>query len=128
MSSKILVVDDDASQCRCMAIGLRLEGFDVTEALNGEDALEHLGKQQARVAVVDLMMPGMNGLELCRVLKQRFPDVCVLLTSAYHLSQRQLELAGIGHAVFLGKPFTIDRLAHKVRERLQEPIIRQALA
>ncbi len=41
-----------------------------------------------------------------------------MLTSAYHLSQRQLDLAGIGHAVFLGKPFTVERLADAVRERI----------
>lgn len=118
MSKKVLVVDDDPSQCRCMAIGLRVEGFDVVEALSGPQALAGLESSAVDAAVVDLMMPGMNGLETCRVLRQRYPDVRVVLTSAYHLSQRQLDLAGIGDAVFLGKPFTVERLASAVRERL----------
>ena len=54
----------------------------------------------------DVNMPGMNGLELCRVMKQRHPAVNVVLTSAYHLSQRQLELAGIGNC-----PLTVDEVA-----------------
>jgi CheY-like chemotaxis protein len=101
-----------------MAIGLKVEGFDVVEALSGSEGLDELGNSAVDAAVVDLMMPGMNGLEMCRVLKQRFPNLAVVLTSAYHLSQRQLDLAGIGHAVFLGKPFTVERLASAVRERL----------
>jgi CheY-like chemotaxis protein len=117
-SKKILVVDDDPSQCRCMAIGLRVEGFDVVEALSGVQALANLEADEVDAAVIDLMMPGMNGLETCRVLMQKFPRVRVVLTSAYHLSQRQLDLAGIGDAVFLGKPFTVERLASAVRERL----------
>jgi len=111
MNQRIMVIDDDASQCRCMAIGLRVEGFEVVEAISGDQALGNLELGVVDVAVVDLMMPGMNGLELCRVMKQRHP-------AAYHLSKRQLELAGIGHAKFLGKPFTVERLAAAVRERL----------
>lgn len=103
-----------------MAIGLRVEGFEVLEAVSGDEALETLGAGGVDVAVVDLMMPGMNGLELCRVIRQRYPTIGVVLTSAYHLSQRQLDLAGIGHATFLGKPFTVDRLANTVRDRLSE--------
>jgi CheY-like chemotaxis protein len=102
-----------------MAIGLRVEGFEVVEALSGAQALEGLEQNEVHAAVVDLMMPGMNGLEMCRVLKERFPRIGVVLTSAYHLSQRQLELAGIGHAVFIGKPFTMEKLARLVRQRLE---------
>lgn len=118
MAERILIVDDDASQCRCMAIGLNVEGFEVVEARSGDEALEALDTGPFDVAVVDLMMPGMNGLELCRVMKQRYPGIGVVLTSAYHLSQRQLDLAGIGHAMFLGKPFTLDRLAKTVRDHV----------
>lgn len=118
MPKRILVVDDDPSQCRCMAIGLRVEGFDVVEAMSGTQALDGLNGDGVDAAVVDLMMPEMNGLEMCRVLKERHPNVRVVLTSAYHVSQRQLDLAGIGHAVFVGKPFTIEKLARVVRKRL----------
>ncbi len=101
-----------------MAIGLRVEGFEVVEALSGSQALDELSDGAVDAAVIDLMMPGMNGLEMCRVLRERFPDIGVVLTSAYHLSQRQLDLAGINHAVFLGKPFTMEKLARIVRQRL----------
>jgi len=126
MPIRVMVVEDDPSQCRCMAIGLRTEGFEVVEARSGAEALAHLDDGPAAVAVVDLMMPNMNGLELCRLMKERFPEVAVVLTSAYHLSQRQIELAGIGHARFLGKPFTIDCLAEAVRAQLVDEPMRQA--
>ncbi len=99
-------------------MGLRVEGYDVVEALGGQEALRHFEGVPIDVAIVDLMMPGMNGLELSRVLKQRYPDTQVVLTSAYHLSRRQLELAGIGHAAFLGKPFTSDRLVQVIQTQL----------
>ena len=118
MPKRVLIVDDDPSQCRCMAIGLCVEGFEVLEALSGAEAIEELSSGSVDAAVVDLMMPGMNGLEMCRVLKERYPRIGVVLTSAYHLSQRQLELAGISHATFLGKPFTMEKLARVVRQRL----------
>ena len=95
-----------------------MEGYEVVEAVSGSQALADLENETVDAAVVDLMMPGMNGLEMCRVLRQRYPEVGVVLTSAYHLSQHQLDLAGIGHAVFLGKPFTVERLAAAVRGRL----------
>jgi DNA-binding NtrC family response regulator len=119
MSKRILVVDDDPSQCRCMAIALRVEGFEVIEAASGAAAMAGLEADGVDAAVVDLMMPGMNGLELCRLLKERHPNVRVVLTSAYHVSQRQLDLAGIGHATFIGKPFTIEKLARIVRRQLE---------
>jgi CheY-like chemotaxis protein len=111
-----------------MAIGLRVEGFEVVEALSGAQALNGLADTDVDAAVVDLMMPGMNGLEMCRVLKERFPDVTVVLTSAYHVSQRQLELAGIGHAVFIGKPFTMEKLARIVRQQIASETPPQAVA
>ena len=120
MSSRILVVDDDPVQCRCVAIGLKVEGFEVLETTNAERALEELGRSRFDAVVVDLMMPGINGLQMCRLLKTQEPDLPVVLTSGYHVSQRQLDLAGIGHALFVPKPFSAERLARILRTRLAQ--------
>ncbi len=92
---RILVVDDDANQARVTAIGLRIEGFDVETAEDADGALGLLASRAFDLAVVDLMMPGTNGIQLARLLRERHPTTRVVLTSAYHLSERQLDPRGL---------------------------------
>ena len=66
---KVLVVDDDINQGRALALGLSLEGFDVRTAIDGLTALSLLAADPAEIAIVDLMLPGMNGMELSRQLR-----------------------------------------------------------
>lgn len=119
MAARVLIVDDEHNARRALAIGLRVEGFEVDEAADGHLALERLEVRMADVCFVDLMMPNMNGLELARQLRCRFPEVRVVLTSAYHLSERQLERAGIGAVAFVPKPYELDELARFLRRKLE---------
>lgn len=118
MTSRILIVDDEVNHRRALAIGLRIEGYTVLEADDGHQALETLEREVVDVAMVDLMMPGINGLDLCRRMRFRHPDVPVILTSAYHLSQRQLERAEIKVLGFVPKPFEMDELVAYIRAKL----------
>lgn len=118
MGAKILIVDDQANQGRALAIGLRLEGFEVATALEGEAALKHLAAEPADIAIVDLMLPGINGLELARRLHALYPGLRVVLTSAYHLSERQLLRADCGIVGFVPKPFALGELAAFLRAKL----------
>lgn len=120
MRSRILVVDDEANQRRTLGIGLRLEGFEVTEAADGEDALTKLDDGPVDLAIVDLMMPGINGLDLARRIRFRHPGVRIVLTSAYHLSERQVERAGVGAVGFVPKPYEITELAAFLRDKLAD--------
>lgn len=117
MSARVLIVDDEANARRALAIGLRVEGFDVDEASDGNVALERLAVRTADVCFVDLMMPNMNGLELARQLRCRYPEVRIVLTSAYHLSERQLERTGLGPVSFVPKPFEMDDLVRFLRRK-----------
>lgn len=116
--SRILVVDDEVNQRKSLAIGLRLEGFAVLEAADGEEALRVLAEEELDLAIVDLMMPGINGLDLARRMRFRHPEVSVVLTSAYHLSERQLERAEIRVIGFVPKPFELGELVAYLREKL----------
>lgn len=118
MTTRILIVDDESNQRKSLAIGLRLEGFGVLEAENGEQALEVLGREAVDLALVDLMMPGINGLDLARRMRFRHPEVRIVLTSAYHLSKRQLERAEIRVLGFVPKPFEMDDLVSFLRAKL----------
>jgi DNA-binding response OmpR family regulator len=114
----VLVVDDEANHVRVLAIGLRIEGFDVVTAPNAEAAVTTIGEKPVDLAIVDLMMPGINGIELARRLRDAFPKVRVILTSAYHLSERQLVRADCGAVGFVPKPYDLSELARFLRSKL----------
>lgn len=119
MAPRILIVDDESNHRQTLGIGLRLEGFEVVGAEDGEEALRKLEEHVIDLAIVDLMMPGINGLDLARRMRFRHPDVRVLMTSAYHLSARQIERAGVGAIGFMPKPYHLRDLAAYIREKLE---------
>ncbi|HEY8432727.1 MAG TPA: response regulator [Sandaracinaceae bacterium] len=121
MSARILIVDDEDNHRKSLAIGLRLEGYSVLEAADGEAALDILARERVDLAIIDLMMPGINGLDLARRMRFRHPEVRIVLTSAYHLSQRQLERAEIRVLGFVPKPFEMDDLVAFLRAKLPAP-------
>lgn len=118
MPPRVLVVDDEANHARVMSIGLRIEGFEVETAQDAEGAMRHLGAGEFDVAIVDLMMPGTNGIQLARMVRERFPQTRVVLTSAYHLSERQLVRADCGAVGFVPKPFDLSELARFLRTKM----------
>jgi len=101
-----------------MAIGLRVEGFDVEAASDAEVALGMLGREEFEIAIVDLMMPGTNGIQLARLVRERHPRTRVVLMSAYHLSEPQLVRADCGAVGFVPKPFDLAELARFLRGKL----------
>lgn len=120
MAARILIVDDEENHRKTLSIGLRLEGFDVSEACDGAGALQCLEAGPVDLAIVDLMMPGINGLDLARRMRFRHPDVRVLLTSAYHLSARQIERADVGAVGFMPKPYQLRELVTYLRAKLAD--------
>jgi len=118
---RVLVVDDEANHARVMAIGLRIEGFEVEAAADAEGALRVMAGEPFDLAIVDLMMPGTNGIQLARMIRERFPCARVVLTSAYHLSERQLVRADCGAVGFVPKPFDLTELARFLRAKLAAP-------
>ena len=117
ISPKILIVDDEERQRRSLSIALRLDGFEVECAGDAGAALEILGRTSCNLALVDLMMPGVNGLELARQVQRLFPEVKVVLTSAYHLSERQLVRAECGAVGFVPKPYRMTDLVAFLRSK-----------
>jgi DNA-binding response OmpR family regulator len=117
-TTRVLVVDDEANHARVMSIGLRIEGFEVETAENADGAMKQLGTAEFDVAIVDLMMPGTNGIQLARMVRERYPQTRVVLTSAYHLSERQLVRADCGAVGFVPKPFDLSELARFLRNKM----------
>ena len=114
---RILIVDDEEAQRRTLSIALRLDGFEVECAASAADALQMLAQKRFELALVDLMMPGINGLDLTRQLQRLFPRTKVVLTSAYHLSERQLRSADCGAVGFVPRPFEMGELVAFLRAK-----------
>jgi DNA-binding response OmpR family regulator len=116
---RILIVDDEENHRKSLSIGLRLEGFSVVDAADGHEALAIVDRDAVDLAIIDLMMPEINGLDLARRIRFHHPQVRLVLTSAYHLSARQIERAGVGATAFLPKPYRLDELVRFLRRELQ---------
>jgi CheY-like chemotaxis protein len=110
MSHRILIADDEPNHRRCLSISLRLEGYEVVEAGDGQQALEALADGPIDVLVCDLMMPRIDGLELARRMRFAYPNTKIILMSAYHLTRAQLERAQVGEIRFLPKPYEFRQL------------------
>jgi DNA-binding response OmpR family regulator len=115
--ASILVVDNESNELKALIIGLRLEGFSVTGAASSAAALEALAGGRFDVALIDLMIPETNGLQLSRAIRAAFPQVTTILMSAYHLSLAQLVRANTGAVGFVPKPFRFDDLVQFVHAK-----------
>ncbi len=118
-SGRVLVVDDDAAILRSLGRGLRLNGYTVALAEDGESALARLAEQRADVIVLDVSMPGLSGTEVCRRLRSGGDDVPVLMLSA--LDEVADRVAGLqaGADDYLVKPFALQELLLRLQALLR---------
>lgn len=107
---RVLVVDDDRDFAEALAIALARRGFDVVVRTNGADALEIVADERFDVAVVDLYMPEMDGLELLKSMKQTQPQVEVLMLTGQPSVRFAIQGMADGAFDFLVKPPSIDSL------------------
>ncbi len=114
----ILMVDDDADECRNMSDILIDLGYRVDMAHEGETALRLVRRQAYDVALLDLKMPGMDGLTLCREVLRLRPATVALLITGYpeDVPPAEVQAAGIRHV--LRKPVDVSRLLVGIEEVL----------
>ena len=114
---RVLVVDDDAALRRSLARIFAARGFEVATADGGEAALEHIGSHEPDVALVDLKMPGMDGLELLRRMKATRPEIAVIMMTAFADVDAAFTAVKGGAYHFLTKPFeSNDAVALTIRK------------
>jgi two-component system response regulator AtoC len=110
MAYSILLVDDEELTLRTISRGLRQEGFEVATAASGEDALAHFESEKPDITLLDIVLPGMDGVEVLRRIKQASPTALVVMMSAYHLVDRAVEAMKLGAYDYLIKPFHLTDL------------------
>jgi len=111
---EILVVDDDNNLRMILRDSLESCGFEVKEKNDGKSALELLKEKKFDLLITDLMMPGMNGMELIEKAKEKYPDMGSLVITAYGTIEKAVELMQKGAFDFITKPFSISHLESRI--------------
>ena len=115
MAYSILVVDDEALTLRTISRALQEEGFEVRVAENAEEALKIAAQDKPDLALLDIVLPGMDGVELLRELKRQLPGIIVVMMSAYHMVDRAVESMKLGAYDYLVKPFHIVDMVNTIQ-------------
>lgn len=124
MSSRILVVDDDKATCRLLALGLEAAGHAVETASSITQAQELARSFEPQVVLTDLNMAGGSGLELCRDFADRWPDVPVVVVTAFGSMESAIEAMRVGAYDFINKPFDVESLLLVVERALRHHLLR----
>ncbi len=112
MAKRILIVDDEAKLLRAVAVDLRAEGYDVATARSGAEALAHVAQSLPDLIVSDIRMPGMDGYQLARRLREnaRTAIIPVIFLTAKDTSADRIEGFRSGVDAYITKPFEPDEL------------------
>ncbi len=122
---RILVVDDEPSMRQMLAIVLKREGYDVTLAENGRMAVAALERGPFDLLISDIKMPDMSGVDVLRAAKQIDPDILGIMITAFASTETAIEAMRLGACDYLSKPFDIDLLKMKVREKVENRHLKQ---
>lgn len=121
---RILVVDDDPRLVHIVSTYLTIEGYDVVVAGDGDEALEKLAVAPVDLVILDVMMPGLGGIETCRRLKgdPRFADIPVVVFTALSREADVESARRAGADRFVTKPFSLIGLDTVIRSCLGDPL------
>lgn len=119
MSMRILIVEDETRVAQSLKRGLETEGFDVTLAATGEDGFFLVSSQVFDLLVLDLMLPGRNGLEILRAVRQQGLAMPVIILSARDTVQDRVNGLDLGADDYLVKPFAFEELLARIRVLLR---------
>jgi len=112
---RILLVDDEVRYLKTIAKLLKREGFTVTTALNGIEALHVLDQKTFDIAVLDMMMPGMDGLGVLKAIKQQYPLMEVIVLTGHATVESAVEGLKLGACDYLVKPVDVNELISRIR-------------
>ena len=115
MPYSVLIVDDEALTLRTLGRALGDEGFEVFLAMTGEEALQIFSDEKPDFALLDVVLPAMNGIEVLRQAKVSSPATIILMMSAYHMVDRVVEAMKLGAYDYLIKPFHVTDMVNTLQ-------------
>ena len=122
---RVLVIDDDPGVRDYMEALVSRQGYDVVAVADGEKGLEALESTQPDLITLDVVLPGMDGLQTLEQLKQRIPDVPVVMLSGHGQARNIVEAMRLGASDFLRKPFEVEELELAFQKALEKRALTQ---
>ncbi len=119
MNEKILIIEDEEDLVKGLKLNLADEGYEVDFALNGKEGLEKALNEKPDLILLDIMLPGMNGLEICKELRQKKLDIPILMLTARGEEIDKVIGLEIGADDYISKPFSIRELLARVKAHLR---------
>jgi DNA-binding NtrC family response regulator len=116
---KLLIIDDEIDFLDTIAKRLELRGFDVTKAANGNNALEVVKRKKFDIALLDLKMPGLNGFEVLKILKEEHKYIEVIILTAHGSIEAAFDTSKLGAFGFLTKPYNFEVLIDMIKDAYQ---------
>lgn len=116
---KILIVEDEASIREFISLNLRMSGFDTAEASCGEEALKIYIKYQPDVILLDIMLPGIDGFEICKIIRKTAPEIAIIMLTARGQDNDKINGLEIGADDYIIKPFNPLELIARIRALLR---------
>jgi DNA-binding NtrC family response regulator len=113
---RVLLVDDEEEFVSALSERLMLRGIEVDSALNGEEALALMVEKVFEVVILDVMMPGLSGLEVLKQIKSTHPNTQVILLTGHGSTREGIEGMRLGAFDYLIKPVDIEEMLEKMRE------------
>lgn len=119
MTQKILVIDDDESLRRVLEYTLQEEGYEVFTAASGEEGLALFEERQPALVITDMKMPGLNGFQVLKEVKERSAEALVIIVTAFGEVDAAVKAMKLGAYDFITKPLSRDELKLTVKKALQ---------
>ena len=119
-NGKVLIVDDEPDTLEIIRKLLQFEGFEVLTASSGEEGIKRVTEEQPEVVLMDINLPGINGNEALRRLKEIHPFPSVVMLTAYATVDNAIQALKVGASDFVKKPFENDHLIHIVHRSLEK--------
>jgi DNA-binding NtrC family response regulator len=123
MSEKVLLVDDELDFLDALSERLRTRGMEVATTGSGIEALKKVEQEAYDVIILDLMMPGVNGLEAMKILKEKRPALQVILLTGQATVEKGIDAMKLGAMDFLEKPADLNQLTEKIRKAQAKKIL-----
>ncbi|MFC0300539.1 response regulator transcription factor [Virgibacillus soli] len=117
--TKLLLIDDEPHILQFLELGLTNEGFIVKTALDGLTGINIAHEFQPHIAVIDVMMPGMDGFEVCRLMKKSGAQTSIIMLTAKDDVEDRVKGLNIGADDYVAKPFSFEELLARIHARLR---------
>ena len=118
MSKKILIIDDEPQLVKSISVRFKASGYEVVSAGDGVSGINKFKEEPPDLVILDIMMPGLSGLDTLRELKQLNAAVPVIMLTAYGTPQSAIEALRLGAYDHLAKPFNTETLLEMIKKAI----------